>query len=231
MKKRFVTVVVLVITALLMLALAACGEDSSKKNNDEPLTRDDGKSTTAPYTGETPNIDFGSIIANKGTSDATIWGYEDEAVKQAIINQARADGYNVSFGADGSMIITEEDGSKLIQKTDGTWTFEDADGSTSQLGGKWPDNEYTKLIPNPGFTLTGASSTDSDFTAVFQDVTAEQAKAYGAKVKDKGFTIDAEEENQNAAGIEIYRYTAKNASEYTITLAYANGVFSINIYK
>ena len=50
------------------------------------------------------NIDIGSIMSGNGSTD-TIYGQLDEASKQQIISDLAKDGYEASFGADGSMTI------------------------------------------------------------------------------------------------------------------------------
>lgn len=59
---------------------------------------------------------------------------QDPAARQQIIDAAKADGFDVSFGADGSMTITDTDGTVIVQQPDGTWVMKDTDGQTAQLG-------------------------------------------------------------------------------------------------
>lgn len=103
---------------------------------------------------------------------------QDPAARQQIIDAAKADGFDVSFGADGSMTITDTDGTVIVQQPDGTWVMKDTDGQTAQLGGNWPDNEFTRLVPKPGFKLAGASTSEDEFSAAFQSVDVDQIKAY-----------------------------------------------------
>ena len=93
-----------------------------------------------PYTGgrhnssNVGNIDIGSIMSGNGSTD-TIYGQLDEASKQQIISDLAKEGYEASFGADGSMTIVDPDGTTVVQKPDGTWVVKDADGGEGQLGG------------------------------------------------------------------------------------------------
>ena len=59
-------------------------------------------------------------MSGNGSTD-TIYGQLDEASKQQIISDLAKDGYEASFGADGSMTIVDPDGTTMVQKPDGTW--------------------------------------------------------------------------------------------------------------
>ncbi len=235
MKKIFA----ILLTLLLIFALAACG-DNGENPNDDPLNRDDGTTEQGgqenPGTqggennngGDTSDIDIGSIIG--GATD-TVWGKQDEATKQAIIDSAKADGYDVTFGADGSMTVVDPTtGETMIQNPDGSWTFSDDEGS-GQLGGNWPDNEFTKLLPKPDFPILAANTTEDDFSVAFQNVTVEQIRDYVEKIKAKGFTVNAEIADQEVMGIVAYSYQAENADGYAVTVTFTGGTSGVVIEK
>ena len=234
--KRLLTVLIAV---LLIISLAACGSNNDKTStdgtqSDAPLIReDDAPQSTpgAPDTEKPPeNFDFASAMAGKGATD-TVWGKQDAATRQSIVDSAKEGGYDVSFGADGSMTITDTDGTVIVQQPDGTWVMKDADGQTAQLGGNWPDNEFTRLVPKPGFKLAGASTSEDEFSAAFQSVDVDQIKAYAEQVKASGFTVDAEEEDQNVYGVVVYTYSAYNADGYRVEVTFASGTAGITINK
>ena len=189
-----------------------------------------------PYTGgrnnssNVGNIDIGSIMSGNGSTD-TIYGQLDEASKQQIISDLAKDGYEASFGADGSMTIVDPDGTTMVQKPDGTWVVKDEDGGEGQIGGDWPDNEFTKLIPKPDFELFAANTETDSFSVAFTSATIEQIRAYAAKVKAAGFNINEEVEDQEVMGMVIYSFTAENADGYTIEITSANGTSSLSISK
>ena len=189
-----------------------------------------------PYTGgrnnssNVCNIDIGAIMSGNGSTD-TIYGQLDEASKQQIISDLAKDGYEASFGADGSMTIVDPDGTTMVQKPDGTWVVKDEDGGEGQLGGDWPDNEFTKLIPKPDFELFAANTETDSFSVAFTSATVEQIRDYVTKVKAAGFNIDEEVEDQEMMGMVIYSFTAENADGYTIEITSANGTSSITISK
>ena len=189
-----------------------------------------------PYTGgrnnssNVGNIDIGSIMSGNGSTDI-VYGQLDEASKQQIISDLAKDGYEASFGADGSMTIVDPDGTTMVQKPDGTWVVKDADGGEGQIGGDWPDNEFTKLIPKPDFELFAANTETDSFSVAFTSATIEQIRAYAAKVKAAGFNINEEVEDQEVMGMVIYSFTAENANGYTVEIGYVNGTSSLTISK
>lgn len=53
-------------------------------------------------------------MSGNGSTD-TIYGQLDEASKQQIISDLAKEGYEASFGADGSMTIVDPDGKPLYR--------------------------------------------------------------------------------------------------------------------
>ncbi len=235
MKKLFVILII----AFMMLTLVSCdtlGEiidaakelesalEAGESNNDPDDTPDQN-----PDGGT--SLDFGSIMSGNGTAN-TIWGKEDELTKQKIIAEGKASGYDVSFGVDGSMTVVDtQSGDVVVQKPDGTWVSRDADGTESQLGGNWPENEFTALLPKPTFELLGASTTDTSFTVAFIDVTVEQIREYTEQVRACGFTIDPQISDETYMGITIFSYIAKNSEGYQVEISFAVGTSGITIEK
>ena len=117
-------------------------DDSSKKSESvESKTDEDEKSGEGT---SSESIGFSSISDMQSATDV-VWGKQDDISRQEIIDAAKAEGMEVTFGDDGSMTIVDADGSVFVQNPDGSWTEKDEDGSVSQLGGSWPSNEFTKL--------------------------------------------------------------------------------------
>ncbi len=226
----------LILALAVVLSLAACGAggndiggaSSTADTTDTPLTRP--SESSSPQSSEpvqnTPDTpDLGAILSGAGGS-ALISGY-DEATKQAFIDDAKADGYDVTFEPDGSMRMEDtQSGDVIIQKPDGTWAVEAAgDGGDIDVdfGGNWPDNEFTRLVPKPEFNISFSNSSEYEFTAMLDGVDAEKMKEYVEKVKDSGFTQGAVTNDQEVMGTVIYAYTAKNADGYTISVASISG--------
>ena len=157
----------------------------------------------------------------------------DPATRQALIDEARRQGGDLEFRTDGSVVYTDPDGSVLIQKPDGSWVYQDEDGNSTsaQFGGDWPENEFTKLLPKPNFTLTAALGSDSEFTVLFQDAAIEQIRAYVEQAKSAGFTVDVDVTDEAVMGMEIYTFEAKNSAGYKLSIYAAMGTSGLTIAK
>ena len=56
-------------------------------------------------------------------------------------------------------------------------------------------------------------------------------KAYADKVKAKGFTIDAEEQDREVYGVTIYTYEAYNEDGYYVSVFYTSGTSGVTVSK
>lgn len=234
MKKIFAILTV----AAMLLTLAACGNNGSSSNT--TTKKDDGTTSTSSSAQETnspdtsvdntDNIDINGILSGDGAVDV-IYANLSAAQKQTLIDEAKAEGVEVTFNADGSTTFTDTDGSVMTQNSDGTWSYKDAEGGETQLGGNWPDNEYTKLIPKPDFSITALAAEENHFTAVFSGVEADKLKAYVEQVKAFGFTVNAETIDEEYAGVSVYSYEASNSSGYVINITLSGGACSLTIDK
>ena len=235
----------LLLALTLVFTLAACGNGNnddpsgSQQGTNAPLNREDDTSSTENQGGtqsgnndpsNVGDIDIGSIMSGNGSTDI-VYGQLDEASKQQIISDLKSEGYEASFGADGSMTIVDPDGTTMVQKPDGTWVVKDDEGGEGQIGGDWPDNEFTKLVPKPDFELFAANTETDSFSVAFTSATVEQIRDYVTKVKAAGFNIDEEVEDQEMMGMVIYSFTAENADGYTVEITSANGTSSLSISK
>jgi len=243
---------IILVTALI-LSLAACGgggqaaqentasQGNTASQNDAPLTRNDSANENSSESGTQENtadqgqssgeaFDFSSI-ANGTPTYKTVLSAQSEADKLKLVADGKANGYDVTFESDGSTVLTYTDGTVMVQDSKGNWSVKDADGSQTQVGGGWPDNEFTKLLPVPEMTVTGTEVTENGFTAVFIGADADSIKAYAEKVKAKGFVNDAHTEDQQIAGVTIYNYTASNSDGYTVEVFFASGSGGINLTK
>jgi hypothetical protein len=213
----------IILALALIFTMTACG---GKDNDNKPGGNTPGTSQQSGATNPGNVPDLAGAIGGTGKLSEY-----DAATRQAMIDAAKAEGGNLEFKSDGSVVYTDKDGSKSIQNADGTWTYEGADGEVGQYGGDWPENEFTKLLPKPDFALTAASTNANGFTVAFTNVTAAQLKAYVEQVKAKGFTVDAETEDQEVMGIVIYSYTAKNADGYEVGVFSTQGTSGLTLKK
>ena len=230
---------ILMLSLLLAFSLVAC-DSGDNPNNDDPLNRDPGTSqnggennngTQGGTQGGTTNGDVGSMISGIGSSTA-LYSDMDAESKQAFIAEGARQGLDISFGADGSTTIVDTtDGTTVTQKPDGTWVVKDADGGEGQIGGDWPDNEFTKLVPKPSFELQGAYVDGEMFSVLFVNVTMEQIKAYADQVKAAGFNLNEELTDENVMGMVIYSFAAENADGYSVEVFSASGTTGLRISK
>ena len=230
---------ILMLALLLAFSLVAC-DSGDDPNNDNPLNCDPGTSqnggennngTQGGTQGGAISGDVGSMISGIGSSTA-LYSDMDAASKQAFIAEGARQGLDISFGADGSTTIVDTtDGTTLIQKPDGNWVFSDGQGGEGQIGGNWPDNEYTKLVPKPSFELYAAVIEDETFSVMFTNATIEQIKAYAEQVKAAGFNLNEELTDQNVMGMVIYTFSAENADGYSVEVFSASGTTGLRISK
>ena len=230
---------ILMLALLLAFSLVAC-DSGDNPNNDDPLNRDSGTSqnggennngTQGGTQGGATSGDVGSMISGIGSSTA-LYSDMDAASKQAFIAEGARQGLDISFGADGSTTIVDTtDGTTLIQKPDGNWVFSDGQGGEGQIGGNWPDNEYTKLVPKPSFELYAAVIEDETFSVMFTNATIEQIKAYAEQVKAAGFNLNEELTDENVMGMVIYSFAAENADGYSVEVFSASGTTGLRISK
>lgn len=229
-------ILLLLLSVVLVFSLVACGneENPDPSGSENPGVSQSGENNE-DQSGENStvnpeDIEFAAIMAGNGATDV-VWGKQDEATKQAIIADAKKDGVDVSFGADGSMTVVDTDGTTIVQKPDGTWTIKDAEGNEGQVGGDWPDNEFTKLVPKPDFELYAASGDDTFFTVAFTNATIEGIRAYAEKLKAAGFTVDPEVMDTEMMGMTVYNYIASNGKGVSVTLAFSNNASALSFEK
>ncbi len=228
-------ILISLLAVILMLSVTSCVSQNDDPNADGNVSQTVKSSGETEFNGENTNalqdLDFASIIAGNGATD-TVWGKQDEATKQAIIADAKKDGVEVSFGADGSMtVIDPKNGDTVIQNPDGTWNVKNEDGAVGQYGGNWPENEFTKMLPKPDMELLAATTNEQKFTVGFKNATLDQVRSYVEKVKAKGFTVDPQTNDQKVGETVIYVYTAENADGYTVTVNYTMGTSAVVLEK
>ncbi|MCL2797572.1 MAG: hypothetical protein FWD58_05920 [Firmicutes bacterium] len=180
---------------------------------------------------DVPSVDaisLSAILSGNGSSKL-ISSYDEKAI-EAFVKEAREEGFDPVFAPDGGMQMENAlTGRVIIQAPDGSWTLAYGDGWTAQTGGDWPDNEFTALLPKPGFPgfEVASSRTDSErFNVTFAGASFEQLRAYVEQVKEKGFTIDAQTQDFGA-----YQYSAKNAQGYSLFIHSAFNVTVIELEK
>lgn len=199
-----------------------------------------GKGNLGGDEGSSGGLDIGGILSGETDINDLISGdmnigdiidQMDPATKAKFFEEAKKDGMEITENPDGSITYKQDDGSVMTQDEDGTIHFEDADGSGGTLGGGWPDNEYTKMLPKPSFSVVYAGVSDGTFGAALSTDSMTSVKAYIEKVEEKGFTLNKDEYDETVGGIELYSFSAKNADGYRVDATYSYGMFSISLTK
>ena len=219
----------LLLIALTAMALCACSADAA-----EELAKGVGSLVSQMQTG-TPsggdgNPDELNSITDRLTDTSALDGLS-EADKQKLMEEAEKEGVDLTFDKDGQMVYKDEDGTVVQQNDDGSWSAVGADGETAQFGGDWPDNEFTRLIPKPSFSLTAASSDSQQFSVAFVGADAEIIRQYAQQVKKSGFDKDVAEEGQNLFGIAVYNFSASDGKGHRIEIFTAAGVSGLTLTK
>lgn len=213
MKKTIISILAL----LLVFSLAACG---TAKEEEKGAVTTDAPSVTTADSGTQGYEDSGILYSSLSAAE-----------KEQFVASAKENGATVTFGADGSTTIEGDDGITLIQKADGTWIYKGEDGGEAQIGGTWPDNEFTQQIPKPGFSIYMTGTEDDSFTAVFSGATIEGLRAYVELAKTAGFDIEATTTDESVMGIAIYTYTANNYLGYQLTVYSASGTCGLSVER
>ena len=106
------------------------------------------------------------------------------------------------------------------------------------IPGQWPENEYTRHIPQPNFSLPiyGVNLKENKFGVFFfkpedlsidKNAIIEQIKAYAEKLKARGFTIDAkmidQAGDQNKYNFAAFSYRAQNSAGYLVRTGSSGG--------
>lgn len=82
----------------------------------------------------------------------------------------------------------------------------------------WPDNEFTRHIPQPDFPInvTGSGADKDDFVVVFKGADVDRIKAYVEKLKESGFNLRQDVEEYRVGGVTFYSFEAENEEGYEI---------------
>jgi len=205
-------------------------KDTEEEKNDTPLTREDATEKETESGSQQGQKQKAPSIADALDSN-TIWANQDEEIKKELVEEAKKEGAEITFGADGTTKVVGKDGTVSIQNADGSWSFQNDDGSMSQFGGDWPENEFTKLVPKPPFVLMAADTSDTEFNVLFSGAEAGAIRDYAMKVKDSGFLQNASVMDQDLQGNVVYTFTASNGKGYEVNVFFSSGTGGMTIKK
>jgi len=201
MKKLFAMLLAL----MLLAALAGCGGSGGEQ---EPIDIEDAVSD-----------EFAALMEGR----TPIGGLTDKE-KRALIDEGRDLGLIVSFD-DGGLTITDGNGD-LIARRDADGVVWDEFGNAI-VANEWPDNEFTRQVPNPGVKNAVVKSNPGGINAMIDEMEEAAAKAYVEQLKARGFT-------EELPGMDLkhgIEYNAKNGAGYTVSFFWANGGADLTVSK
>ena len=107
------------------------------------------------------------------------------------------------------------------------------DNSTAAPGANenWPDNEFTKLVPQPTLTMISAKTDEKSFSVQFTNATNENIKAYIELVKVAGFNLHAETELETEMGMDQIIFHAQNEAGWNVAITYTLSEKGLKITK
>jgi len=119
-------------------------------------------------------------------------------------------------------------GNETQPPSPGEWNFGEGTVFTEQ----WPDNEFTRQVPKPGFELSAIGVTTAEgFVAMFVNVEPQQLRDYVKDLQNAGFTKDAETTDESVVGMYVFTYKAGSSRGYTVEVVSSFVVNTITISK
>lgn len=152
---------------------------------------------------------------------------EDE--KKSYAEEMAKEGIIVTYNDDRSTTLQYEDGTTVVQTPDGNFTMVGENGEFGQIGGSWPENEYTKLVSEPqSGTLLTATIDSAGFSAIYSGCDISYALTYADIVKNLGFNLDVvSDDSMYDSG--VYSFTGSNKNGDTVSVNYLSEAFVITI--
>ena len=109
--------------------------------------------------------------------------------------------------------------------------YQHGDPGDPSIVKEWPDNDITRGLPKPGFKDPTIIADASSVTLVSMSSDVSEVKAYAAKLKAAGFTINADEQDNEFSGVSIYSFTASHSDGRSVSLSFAAGNATLSITK
>ena len=226
-------IIAVLIVLIMVLSLFACG-DSQGTDAPETYRREDEsknaqEGSDAPETGgasgiqDKPAVTFIALLQYAESGDTSVFEPHmlDAAEKAQLKASVEAEGGTVEFGDDGSITVKGRGGSYFTITLDGSVEGVDDDGNPfgfSKGKKEWPDTALGKAVPKADFAIKMQIEDEETLMITFENVTIDQAKAYGAKLREAGFSVDESEiymPDQN-----MYSYSGKNADDLSAELSF-----------
>ena len=148
-----------------------------------------------------------------------------DAQKKKFAEEGGKYGYVVTF--DNGLTVSDDSGNVILRRAEDGAVYDD-NGNLITAGSEWPDNEFTRQIPNPMIETSMAESNAQSFTARLDEMDKAAAEAYAAKLREAGFTTDVPTDFSYSKGVEV---NAKNAAGYLVEFFWANGGAELKVSK
>lgn len=217
--------------ALLLLSLAACGGKPEPAATAAPAAPTEAPVSSAEAPAETAvptapaatdgvgdaEVDFDAFLSGLLSGSHPTYS---KAEQEKLIELADEEGLDLSFDSDGAIHITDQANPDLYMNVhpDGSFDGTDEDGSIYAYVFEWPDNELADALPAPNMGLTSAVVSTGYFAATLVPGTMEEALAYGAMLKEAGFTENLYEESYE--DMNLYAFVGRNADGWEASFTY-----------
>ena len=229
MKKTIALVIVLIMTLSLFACGGGQGTDTPETFRRDDVTKAPANGTEAPGTGgasgihDKPALTLTALLQYAESGDTSVFEPHmlDAAEKAQLKASVEAEGGTVDFGDDGSITVHGRNGSYFTVTLDGSVEGVDDEGRPfgfNKGNKEWPDTAFGKAVPKADFSIKMQIEDEESLMIMFENVTYEQAKAYGAKLREAGFTVD--EYETDMAESNFYSFTGKNAAGLCVEFSY-----------
>ena len=220
------------------------GSDNSDSGSDAPLIRRDDDTpapTKAPIVPDNDDDgpgDAQGISTAAGLTLNNLLAYAEtgstefftphrltSAEEEALRSSVEAEGGTLKVDSDGTIRITGNGKSSLVISPDGAVSGTDEDGQSfgipAGLNSKdWPTSAFGKAVPAADFDIQMQIEDKEALMIMFNNVSYDDAKAYGAKLAAAGFTLDPNEIDMKDTG--FYGYSAHNADGIAVEFNFMN---------
>ena len=196
--KRIIAIAIILIMTLSLFACGGQGTDTPVTFSRDDVSKDAQSGAEESEGGasgihDKPAVTFLALLQYVESGDTSVFEPHmlDETEKAQLKASVEAEGGTVQFGDDGSITVHGRGGSYFTIKLDGSVDGVDDDGKPFGFDkGKkeWPDSAFGKAVPKADFAIKMQIEDEESLMIVFENVTLEQAKAYGAKLREAGFT-------------------------------------------
>ncbi len=225
-------IISILIVIMMTLSIFACGggtDDPQETFRRDDATKGPQGGTEAPGTGgasgihDKPAVTFLALLQYAESGDTSVFEPHmlDASEKAQLKASVEAEGGTVDFGDDGSITVHGRNGSYFTITLNGSVEGVDDEGRPFGFdkGNKeWPASAFGKAVPKADFPIKMQVEDEESLMIMFENVTYAQAKAYGAKLREAGFSVEATELDMEDNG--VYSFAGKNAAGLSVEFNY-----------